>query len=229
MTTGTRPGVALHHDAPQLVDGGGRLGEGDVAGHDPFHRSVAQAVADGLVEVAPGDDADHPAVLAHADARVAVALGGDQSVGDRGVGVDEAHRPAHDLAGGGSAQVALGKLLEQAVDRWPRGVRPRTTAEAAWAWPPPSMDAKQRPHVHRAGAGAGGDEHPVFHADRLQQHLGVDEFHELVGDHAETVDVRRGRREPPYARRCRARAPGGPASTISMSTSRWSSVRALCR
>ncbi len=77
----------MRRSSSTVVD---ELGEGDVAGHDPFDGSMAQAVPDCLVQIAPGDDAHHPAVLPHADARVAVALRGHEGVGDRGVGVDEA-------------------------------------------------------------------------------------------------------------------------------------------
>ena len=182
-------GVARHHDAPQLVDGRRGFGEGDGARHHPFHRSVAQAVPQGLVEVAPCHYADHPPVFTHADTRVTVPLSGDEGLGDRGVGVDEAHRPAHDLAGGRGAQVALGELLQQAP-RWSAAEsvphhRRRRLGVAA-----PLESAEQRAHVHGAGARTGCHEHPVFHADSLQQHLGVDEFHELVRDDAEPVYVR---------------------------------------
>ena len=70
-----------------------------------------------------------------------------------------------------------------------RGVLPRDHGRGRLGVTSAVDGAEQRADVHRAGAGAGGDEHPVLHADRLQQHLGVDEFHELVGDDAETVHV----------------------------------------
>ena len=145
-------------------------------------------MAQGLVEIPAGDDAHHAAVFAHAYAGVPVPLGRDEGIGDGGVGVDQADRPAHDLAGRGSAKTALRQLGEKSLDgglRCPPSDDGRSRLGVA-----SSVDGmEQRAHVDGTGPRAGGHEHPVFHADRLQEHLGVDQLHELVGDDAEPIDI----------------------------------------
>ncbi len=187
---GNAADVALDHDAAKFVDPCGGPGEGDVAGHDALDGGMSQAVSDSLVEVAPGDDAHHAAILPHADAGVAVALRRDQGFGDGGVGVDEADRPAHDLAGDGTAYLS-GTELSSSSAITCRGILLADHRRSRLSVPAPLDGVKQWPTSTDAGSRPGGDEYPVLHAHRLEQHLGVDEFHELVGDDAQPVDVAR--------------------------------------
>ncbi len=175
----------------QLVDARGGPGERDIASHDSLDRCVSQTVSDRLVEVAPGHDAHHASVGPHADAGMAIPLRGDQSLGDRRVGVDETDRAAHDLAGGGHPDACLGQGLQQSRPRPGCGVSPRDHARRCLGVASTLDDVKKGAHVHRPGSRPGGHEDPVFHAHRLQQHLSVDQLHELVRDDAQAIDVGR--------------------------------------
>ena len=50
-------------------------------------------------------------------------------------------------------------------------------------------DVQQTAHIHGAGPRARRDEDALLHPHHLDEDLGVDEFHELVGDDAQALDV----------------------------------------
>ena len=51
------------------------------------------------------------------------------------------------------------------------------------------MTRSRRTDIHRAGTRAGRDEHAVLHPHHLEEDLGVDQLHELVGDDAQALHV----------------------------------------
>ena len=144
----------------------------------------------GFVQVAPRDDAHNPAFFTHTDARMAVALGGDEGLGDGSVGVDEADGPAHDLPGLGRRQPerralqSLQDLLEHL-----RRTRVAGHSRRRLGMTSATDDVQQTAHIHGAGPRARRDEDALLHPHHLDEDLGIDQFHELMGDDAQALNV----------------------------------------